>query len=90
MTHKLPKYGDEVMIPSEHPDGHWTNGIVNSGYRGTEHQDGKLLVAALGHAKSNIVIIPLDGYKTAWCWPRDVGVRGSGAGKMVLLDEVQG
>lgn len=87
---KIPSYGDEVFVASEHPDGHWTNGIVNSGLpSGTDHRDGKLLIAAPGHAKSNIVLVEITSYGTYWCWPEDVNAKRSGV-KKALLDEVQG
>lgn len=88
-TIRIPKYGDEVFVPSEHLDGHWTNGIVNSGYKGTPHTDGCLLVAALGHAKSTFVSVPVDGYGEHWCWPEDVGAKKSGTKRSTLAD-VQG
>jgi hypothetical protein len=70
---RVPKYGDEVFVPSHHPDGHWTNGIVNSGLpSGTAHKDGNLLIAAPGHAKSNLVRVSIASYGKHWCWPEDV------------------
>lgn len=86
----MPQYGDEVFIPSEHPDGHWTNGIVNSGLPGgRDHARGELLVACPGHRFSNLVVVPLTGYLTSWCWPEDVGARPTGA-KAARLEDVQG
>ncbi len=86
---RVPKYGDEVMVPSRHPDGHWTNGIVNSGASGV-HEDGRLLVAAPGHAKSNLVRVRIADYRESWCWPHDVGVQPSGIGNPTRLKDLEG
>jgi len=86
---RSPKYGDEVFVPSEHPDGHWTNGIVNSGFRGMPHPGGRLLIAAPGHAKSNMISVPIDGYGRWWRYPQDVGEKPVGA-KPTSLDDLQG
>lgn len=87
---QTPRYGDEIMIPSEHPDGHWCNGIVNSGLpSGRDHDDGKMLVVATDHAKSNLVLIPVNGYRKDWCWPADVGVMPSGV-KVAALSDIEG
>lgn len=86
----VPRYGDAIMIPSEHPDGHWCNGIVNSGLPGgANHSGGRMLVAAPGHAKSNLVLIPVNGYRVHWCYPSDVGAKGSAA-KAQALSDVEG
>lgn len=84
-----PKYGDEVYIPSEHPDGHWCNGIVNSGWKDGVHADGELLIAAPGHAKSNLVAVRLEAYGVGWAYPEDVGRKPMGT-KRAYLEDVQG
>lgn len=87
---RTPRYGDEVYVPSHHPDGHWCNGIVNSGLPGgTNHRDGALLIAAPGHAKSNLVSVPVDSYGKYWCWPEDIGKHRVGV-EAVDLDALQG
>lgn len=86
---RAPKYGDEVFVPSHHPDGHWCNGIVNSGAAGA-HDGGKLLVAAPGHAKANLVSVSIDAYGKQWCYPEDVGATQSGQPKRASLDDLQG
>lgn len=88
-TNRVPKYGDEVYVPSLHPDGHWTNGIVNSGYAGAPHRDDMLLIAAPGHAKSNIVLAPIADYGKHWCWPEDVKRTAVGA-KRANMEDLQG
>lgn len=85
-----PQYGDEVWIPSEHPDGSWVNGIVNSGYGSRSHPEGRLLVAAPGHAKSSTVAVRLDAYRVQWAWPRDLGRAPNADGRAVLLAELEG
>ncbi len=82
---KQPKYGDEIFVPSYHADGHWTNGIVNSDLPG-----GNLLVAAPGHAKSNLVRVPIDGYLVHWCWPEDVAAKRTGVDVVTVDGPVTG
>jgi hypothetical protein len=83
---RVPKYGDEVFVPSHHPDGHWTNGIVNSGLpSGTAHKDGNLLIAAPGHAKSNLVRVSIASYGKHWCWPEDVNATPTTAPISILI-----
>jgi hypothetical protein len=85
----IPRYGDEIMIPSGYPDKHWCNGIVNSGYQHTFHRNGLMLVMAPGHAKSNVILVPEGGYKKDWCWPEDIGVKAGGS-KASSLEDVVG
>lgn len=82
---RKPQFGDEVFIPSEHDDGHWVNGIVNSG----EKPDGNMIVVATGHRYSNLVLVPVAPYLTAWCWPEDIDIRPKGA-RVSTLEDVQG
>lgn len=84
-----PNYGDEVYLESMHPDGHWCNGIVNSGYNDTPHANGRLLIAAPGHAKSNLITVSIDSYGEHWLYPEDVGERAGGS-KRSLLRELEG
>lgn len=84
-----PKYGDEIYLPSMHPDGHWCNGIVNSGFQGVAHVNNRLLIAAPGHAKSNLVTVSIDAYGEQWIYPEDIGERPHGS-KRSTLREVQG
>jgi hypothetical protein len=86
---RVPTYGDEVIVPSQHPDGHWVNGIVNSGYGGRQRDDGNMLIAAPGHRYSSTLLIPLDSYGEHWLWPEDKGMKPSGV-KLARLDEVEG
>ncbi len=83
-TNREPQIGDEIFVPSEHDDGHWTNGIINAIER-----NGILLVACPGHRYSNLVLVQSDKYLAAWCWPDDVGKVGTGT-KPSTLDEVTG
>lgn len=84
---RTPKYGDEVYVPAEDGTGEWVNGIVNS----TEPERGvpALLIAAPGHAKSNVVLVPLHGYLIDWKWPEDAGRKAVGS-KPVALNDVEG
>lgn len=86
---RQPKYGDEVYVPSEHPDGHWCNGIVNSGIAG-RHKNDRLLIASPGHAKSNLVTVRIKDYLKHWCYPRDVNAEPSGVPRRTLLEDLQG
>lgn len=83
-----PVYGDEVMIPSRHPDGHWCNGIVNA-WIPPKHDlsAGELLIAAPGHAKSNTVIVEVRGYGKHWRYSTDDEKRGA---KPVALSDLVG
>lgn len=78
-----PNTGDEIFIPTEHPDGHWCNGIVNG------MTPKYFLVAAPDHAKATLVAVTRRGYMVDWCWPADVGKKGVGA-KPVSLEEIEG
>jgi hypothetical protein len=84
-----PKYGDEVAVPSQHPDGHWVNGIVNSGHGGQPHRAGQLLIAAPGHRYSNVILVPVDSYGQQWAWPEDKGMTLTGS-KRAYIDELEG
>ena len=80
---RVPKYGDEVFVPSGHEDGSWANGIVNS------VRDGQMLVACTGHRHSNLVLARVAEHGADWCWPEDVGATPSGS-KPSPMEEVEG
>lgn len=86
---RQPKYGDDVFVPSQHPDGHWCNGVVNSGIAGS-HEEGKLLIASTGHAKANLVSVRITSYMEHWCYPEDLNATPSGAPRRALLNDLQG
>jgi hypothetical protein len=65
---KTPRYGDEVCVPSRHADGHWTNGHVNAA------RNGRLVIAAPGHAKASVITAPIGGHGLHWRWPHEVAM----------------